>query len=70
MQLRWVDIAFADIDTISTFATLNIGDIDRRKPVLPHSLTYSHIFIIACEVVNDVNVFPQLPFRIGYHIAK
>ena len=28
VQLRWVDIAIADIDTISIFLTQNIGDID------------------------------------------
>jgi len=26
--LRWVDVAIADIDTISIFLTQNIGDID------------------------------------------
>jgi len=55
----WVDIAFADIDTISIYLTQNIGNIESVSII--HILYCSTVwllthFVIARKVINDVNV--------------
>jgi len=47
----------ADIDTISTFLTPNIGDID-IDILYCRALWPTHIFIIVSKIVSDVNVIP------------
>ena len=53
---RWVDIAFADIDTISIFLTQNIPSISISFTAALSGLLIS--FVIASKVVNYVNVIP------------
>ena len=55
---RWVDITFANIDTISISKIQNIGDIDIDFLFTAAFFGLLVCFIIASKVVSDVTVIP------------
>jgi len=60
---RWVDIPFADIDTISIFVIQNIIDIESFTAsffglLMAIKKYMTHIFLIASKVLDDIIVIP------------